>query len=51
MSFTNSSGERGHPWFENVMSYGYASMNPPLAHDIDLLQASVARRHPGINYS
>jgi hypothetical protein len=50
MDFSSSAGKRGHPWFENVMSYGYANIDPPLAHDIDLLQASVARRHPAIDF-
>lgn len=41
--------QRGHPWLENVMSYGYP-LTPDLAMDIDLLQASVIRRHPIISY-
>ena len=51
MHFDTPTGKRGHPWNENIMSYGYAAFNPPLAHDIDLLQASVIRRHPAIRYS
>lgn len=40
---------KGHPWDENVMTYGYA-LATPLAHDIDLIQASVVRAHPAITY-
>ncbi len=40
---------RGHPWTENVMSYGYP-LAIDLAMDIDLLQASVIRRHPSVSY-
>lgn len=40
---------RGHPWTENVMSYGYG-LATDLAMDIDLLQASVIRRHPTVTY-
>jgi hypothetical protein len=51
MNFTDSSGKTwGHPWFENIMCYGYLALTPPRAHDIDLLQASVVRRHPAIAY-
>jgi hypothetical protein len=40
---------RGHPWLENVMTYGYGGATI-FAMDIDLLQASVIRRHPSITY-
>ncbi len=40
---------RGHPWTENVMSYGYGGA-VILAADIDLLQAAVIRRHPTVTY-
>ncbi len=40
---------KGHPWNENFMSYGYG-MTTPLAHDLDLIQASVVRTHPAITY-
>ena len=40
---------KGHPWWENIMSYGY-SFTTPLAHNIDLIQASVVRAHPAIAY-
>lgn len=40
---------KGHPWAENIMTYGYGS-TVPTAHDLDLLQASVVRAHPGITY-
>lgn len=51
MDFTDSTGaQRGHPWHENIMTYGYVNINPPRAHDIDLLQAMVVRRHPAISY-
>jgi hypothetical protein len=40
---------RGHPWLENVMTYGYGDPNI-FAMDIDLLQASVIRRHPSVSY-
>jgi hypothetical protein len=39
----------GHPWNENVMTYGYFSMTPR-NHDIDMVQASVIRTHPAIAY-
>jgi hypothetical protein len=39
---------RGHPWLENVMTYGYAG--PIFAMDIDLLQASVIRQHPTVKF-
>ena len=39
----------GHPWSENIMTYGYG-LATPLAHDIDLIQASVVRAHPGVTY-
>jgi len=40
--------QRGHPWNENVMSYGYGGVlaSAPRALDIDLLQAPVIRKHP-----
>jgi hypothetical protein len=54
MNFTNAAGEKwGHPWYENIMTYGYGwktGLNPPRAHDVDLLQAIVVRRHPAIRY-
>jgi hypothetical protein len=40
---------RGHPWLENVMTYGYNGATM-FATDIDILQASVIRRHPSIAY-
>ncbi len=42
---------RGHPWTENVMTYGYgtAGVNP-LNLDIDYIQAFVIRQHPAIIY-
>ncbi len=43
---------RGHPWHENVMTYGYGgNANPPVNLDLDLLQAVVIRRHPAVVYS
>jgi hypothetical protein len=39
---------RGHPWLENVMTYGYGGT--VFATDIDLLQASVIRQHPSVTY-
>jgi hypothetical protein len=41
--------QRGHPWLENVMTYGYGGATV-FAKDIDLLQASVIRQHPSANY-
>lgn len=41
--------QRGHPWLENVMSYGYGGATN-FAKDIDLLQASVIRQHPSVKY-
>jgi hypothetical protein len=38
--------KRGHPWNENVMTYGYALGAPPRALDVDLLQTPVVRKHP-----
>jgi hypothetical protein len=38
----------GHPWNENVMSYGYLNGGAPRALDIDLIQAPVVRRHPAV---
>lgn len=40
---------KGHPWDENLMTYGYVATTP-LAHNIDLIQASVVRAHPAITY-
>jgi hypothetical protein len=40
---------KGHPWSENIMTYGYASPLP-LAHNLDLVQATVVRAHPAITY-
>jgi hypothetical protein len=40
---------KGHPWDENIMTYGYV-LAVPLAHNIDLVQASVVRTHPAITY-
>ncbi len=40
---------KGHPWNENIMTYGYARPLP-LAHDLDLIQATVVRTHPAITY-
>ncbi len=40
---------KGHPWNENLMSYGFV-MDLPLAHNIDLIQAMVIRMHPAITY-
>ena len=40
---------RGHPWHQNIMSYGYG-LTPSLAMDIDLLQAAIIRQHPSITY-
>ena len=52
MNFTDTSGAtRGHPWYENIMCYGYLALTPPRTHDMDLLQSSVVRRHPAINYA
>jgi hypothetical protein len=33
---------KGHPWFENIMSYG----NSNEAQDFDIIQTMVMRRHP-----
>lgn len=40
--------QRGHPWNENMMTYGYggALSAAPRALDIDLIQTPVIRRHP-----
>lgn len=38
----------GHPWHENVMSYGYVNTTPPRSLDFDILQAPVMRRHPAV---
>jgi hypothetical protein len=40
--------KRGHPWHENVMTYGYGgnTANIPRNLDIDLLQTAVIRKHP-----
>ena len=40
---------KGHPWDENIMTYGYGRVLPS-AHDLDLIQASVVRTHPAITY-
>jgi hypothetical protein len=40
---------KGHPWNENIMTYGYG-MTTPLAHNIDLIQAMVVRAHPAVTY-
>ncbi len=40
---------KGHPWSENFMTYGYGTTTP-LAHDLDLIQATVVRTHPAITY-
>lgn len=40
---------KGHPWDENIMTYGYGRPTP-LAHDLDLVQATVVRTHPAITY-
>ncbi len=39
---------RGHPWHENIMTYGYAGNTGGVtrAQDIDLLQTAVIRKHP-----
>jgi hypothetical protein len=44
----NKNKKRGHPWNENVMTYGYggAMAAAPLALDIDLIQTPVIRKHP-----
>jgi hypothetical protein len=43
---------RGHPWHENVMTYGYGgTANPPRALDADYIQAVVVRRHPAVRYT
>lgn len=41
---------RGHPWHENIMTYGYAGNTGgvPRGQDIDLLQTSVIRKHPSL---
>jgi hypothetical protein len=44
-----SGKQRGHPWDENVMTYGYTSP-PPRALDIDLIQTPVLRKHPATYY-
>jgi len=50
MDCVNQNGTNaGHPWAENIMTYGYG-LATPLAHDIDLIQASVVRTHPGVTY-
>src|SRR5882672_1796983 len=40
--------QRGHPWDENVMSYGYTGAHAaaPRALDIDIIQSPVVRKHP-----
>ncbi|MFZ4574611.1 MAG: peptidoglycan-binding protein [Phycisphaerales bacterium] len=37
----NGAGGKGHPWRENVMSYGYT-----LSQDFDLIQTQLLRKHP-----
>ena len=39
----NGNGGKGHPWLENVMSYGYSQ-----SQDFDLLQTRVIRKHPSV---
>jgi hypothetical protein len=39
----NGNGGKGHPWLENVMSYGYTQ-----SQDFDLLQTRVIRKHPSV---
>jgi hypothetical protein len=40
--------QRGHPWSENVMTYGYGGSfaAAPRAVDIDIIQTPVVRKHP-----
>ncbi|HEY3067157.1 MAG TPA: hypothetical protein VGL09_15295 [Methylomirabilota bacterium] len=40
--------KRGHPWHENVMTYGYGgnTANVPRNLDIDIIQTPVIRKHP-----
>jgi hypothetical protein len=38
--------KRGHPWNENVMTYGYANGGVARAIDIDILQAPIVRKFP-----
>lgn len=47
-SIDATGAQRGHPWSENIMTYGYggAMAAAPRALDIDLIQAPVIRRHP-----
>jgi hypothetical protein len=40
---------KGHPWDENIMTYGYVRPRP-LAHNLDLIQACVVRVHPAVTY-
>jgi hypothetical protein len=44
----NKGKQRGHPWNENVMTYGYGgAMAPaPRAQDLDIIQVPVIRKHP-----
>ena len=39
---------RGHPWNENVMTYGYggAMAAAPRAQDFDIIQVPILRKHP-----
>lgn len=39
----NGNGGKGHPWLENVMSYGYSQ-----SQDFDLIQTRVIRAHPSV---
>lgn len=39
----NGYGGKGHPWLENVMSYGYKR-----SQDLDLIQTTVVRKHPSV---
>lgn len=47
-SVDNTGAQRGHPWNENVMTYGYggALAAEPRALDIDLIQTPIVRKHP-----
>jgi hypothetical protein len=48
----NKKKPRGHPWFENVMTYGYSDNSTlPMSLDLDLIQAMVVRQHPAISYT
>lgn len=45
-SLDNKGKKRGHPWNENVMTYGYGNGAAPRALDIDIIQTPVVRKHP-----